>query len=139
MPIDGLSAVAVLQPGVRVLSPSSAASLIAVSETTLVFNGEVGAVAGQIIVVNGAPYKVVSVLSTPLQTTVTVTQPALEEVFSKLRIKGQLDTRALSEATIKLEPEVRGKAALAGKSLTISPFSFALGPFSGKTGKFNLI
>lgn len=127
-------ATASLASGVRLLSASEEAMIVSSTDTTVVFNTPVSFAPGTIVMGAATAFKVISTASVAGQTTLTVSEPNLEEMFSELVIKGRYlgsDGSAVPTSTGKAEAlgAVRPSGTSLGNTLTWS-YSISDGGFS---------
>lgn len=89
--IKPLTAVVEVQPTLKDLSKDWPTGVTLTNSTTLTFAGIPNLVKGDVFVVNNKAYKVESIGGTPSATKVTVSEPALNEVYKKLEFSGKSD------------------------------------------------
>ena len=105
-----------LSPSVRLLTAEEEAGMSPMSASRVEFSRAVALQVNDVVVGREALFKVVSVSTTNGRTTVDTTEPAFEEVFSKLRIRGVFDVG--SEEVTVAESWARPQAV--GTSFSLS-------------------
>ena len=80
--------IAVLNAGVVILDDATASALIQSTSTSLTFTGAIPITVGEVFLLSGSAYLATTVAQANGQTTVTVTPPSLDQLFSSFTITG---------------------------------------------------
>lgn len=107
-PVGTQKAEAMLLPGVRILSETEAGTITAITETALSFSRDLALVPGTVFIVNGTAHKSLASSSGPGGTIVTVGAPSIEEIFSRVEIRGRY---VVSDEEVVLEADAAAPSA----------------------------
>lgn len=100
-----LVATGTLAPGVQILAPADEAMIVSATPTQVIFSENISLSPGAIVLGQTHVFQVVSSVSTASQTAVQVAEPALESLFSSLRIRGNYAaTPAVAQANNVVVP-----------------------------------
>ena len=110
-----------LSAAVTVLAPADSARILSRSNTKLTFSGVLALAPGKVVLSSDAAFKVVSSVQVGGNTVVTVTAPALEELFDTLQIKG---TYTANASQVELESGASQATVRARQSTTAAADSF---------------
>lgn len=135
-PTGTQKAEATLLPGVRLLSEVEAGAITASTYTTLTFSRDLALVPGTVFIVNGTAYKSLASSAGASGTVVTVGAPAIEEIFSRVEIRGKY---VVSDAEVVAESALTaGRTSLATRQATATAtvtdtVPISVGPLKGSS------
>lgn len=111
-PTGTQKAEATLLPGVRILGPAEAGAITASTDTALTFSRDLALVPGTVFIVNGTAHKSLASSSGPGGTVVTVGTPSIEEIFSRVEIRGKY---VVSDDAVVVESAPAASASRTGR------------------------
>ena len=125
-PKSQLEAVIAMQSTVKDIQKTWPIGVTVVDSTKLKFSGNPELKKGDIFIVQGTAYKAEAVGGTPTNTEVTVSEPKLDEVFTKMEISGEVEINA---SNFHLEPEIEQmqKSAITVQSGNVTKWTKTIG------------
>lgn len=135
------SATIVFNPNLLIWTGEQVQHIVSMTDTQIVLDGPTQLVAGNVFTLFDRSFKVTGVTSTSGQTTITFTNPAIEDVFTSFDITGEIDFTQLRPiaalATLSKSVSVasaNGAHVLAATQTNGGTLAAYIDPISGRAG-----